>query len=366
MIKTLVFIVFNTNDLQIERYLKGEIDLNEIRFFHMKNPLSKAINHTLINLMNFSNKYYDKNADCENKLSILAQKNIKKTKSILEYSLEMISYSINFTDTYLIALRNLLGNQTTTYLKYLINDFNPSEKHFIEFLYKESLAIEEKYRSFFQLDIEINEVMEYVKNSIEKFFDFTVTHEYKPVNLKLSGSSSDEDDFQNSFQNFSNIFFLNSDNNKKFKLYPRGNYYNQMDNKDDNQMINNVNHSNYRILINKSFYLFSVLKLLRILIEYNKKNRIKLKVELNEDLFEKILKLIYFYTEDNSENCVIFLSSNFDFTFNSFDKKKFERFIDLYINCFMTLRLKNYKFSSSKRIFKTIKDLIIEILVKNE
>jgi hypothetical protein len=139
-----------------------------------------------------------------------------------------------------------------------------------------------------------------------------------------------------------------------------------MDKNDENQMINNVYHSNYRILINKSFFLFSILKLLKILIEYNKKNRIKQKVELSEELFEKILKLIYFYTDNNSENCVVFLSSNFDFTFNSFDNKKFEKFIDLYINCFMTLRLKNYKFSSSKRIFKTIKDLIIEILVKNK
>ena len=364
MIKILMFIVFYTNDNQIERCLKGNIDINNVNYFHLKNPLSKVINRSLINIMNFSKRYYEKMEDNEFSLSILAHKNLKKMKKILEYALDMISFSLNYSDLYLIPLRNLLGSQTNTLMKFLTNDLNVNENDFVEFLNKETLEVEKKYNDFFQLNIEINALMEFVKISLERFFTFTGTNEFKPIHLKLSGSSSDEEDSQNSFKNLSNIIFVNKEKSKKIKIYPSGNKVFHMDNHDNDQMLKNILHSNYRILINKSFYLFTILKFLKILFDYNKKKLIKVKLELNDDIFDLIIKLIYFYTENNPENCIVILSSDFSFTFNTVDKRKFDKLIDLFINCFKTLRIKNHKFSKNLMIFTYIKDLIIKILVK--
>ena len=88
------------------------------------------------------------------------------------------------------------------------------------------------------------------------------------------------------------------------------------------------------------------------------------RLDLEDELFEEILRLFYFYTDNNPDNCMVILSSDFAYTFNAIDKSKFEELIDFYVNCLKTLREKNYKFSTNHTIFRIIKNIILDILVR--
>jgi hypothetical protein len=140
-------------------------------------------------------------------------------------------------------------------------------------------------------------------------------------------------------------------------------------NADDLRKKNQIFAGTYRILMNKSFYLFTIIKVLKIIFIFEQ-NKAKVdydtkvtNIDLEDEIFELILKLFYFYTDNNSDNCMIILSSDFAYTFNSIDKSRFERLIDFYVNCLKTLKEKSYKFSTNHTIFNIIKSIIFDILV---
>ncbi len=87
------------------------------------------------------------------------------------------------------------------------------------------------------------------------------------------------------------------------------------------------------------------------------------KVDFDENLFSEIIKLLYYYSDDNPDNCMIIFSSEFVYTFNSLRKNNYESLNDLYVNCLQTLRRYNYKFSNNHTIFVIIQNLINELKV---
>ena len=277
---------------------------------------------------------------------------------------------MNFPDTYLIPFRTLLESDKSIYLNYILNNFNNVELEFINFIKKETSNIEEKYHEFFELNCSLTEVKCFVKLSLIKFFRYTKATNYKAKSLDKNSMSRQEKNDSKAKKNTQNIFIVETKKSKKFKIYPKGYSLINEENADGLRKENQIFFGTYRILMNKSFYLFTIIKVLKIIsiFEQNKakvKTATKItKIDLEDDLFEEILRLFYFYTENNPDNCMVILSSDFAYTLNAIDKSKFEDLIDFYVNCLKTLREKNYKFSTNHTIFRIIKSIILDILVR--
>jgi hypothetical protein len=289
---------------------------------------------------------------------------VKKLKKILNYSLELISFTINYPDTYLLPLRTLLNKNKAIYIKYIDGILTDSEREFVRFLRFESNILESKYQQFFELKNDINNIKNNVKNSIREFFKFIKANNYVPTKTKLSKT------FLLFDHNEKNILVSEKKKTTKFKVYPRSMVESSRNLETENNKREKLSPDVYRILINKSFYLFTIVKCIKIIFTFEQ-NKAKLdittkitKIDIEEEIYDDILKLFYYYTENNPDNCMIILTSDFAFTFNSIDKGKFEKLMIFYISCLKTLRKNNYKFSTNATIFSIIKNIISDLEVR--
>ena len=336
MVKTLIFIVFYSNDKQVEKYLNDEISLDQVKFFHLQSGNSKGINKNLINLLDFSKTLYDK--DNNNCLNLIPEYK-KKMKKILDYALSTISFTINYPDTYIFPLFIMLKNDKAIYLRYLKNNYDLCETQFLEFIRNETIIVEECYSAFYECRCLINDMKNTIKESLIKFFKFTNTLNYN-VDIKRISKT-----------------------NSKFKVKPDEGINKFEEN-------SNILYDTYRILMNKSFYQFSIIKIMKILFFYElNKEKQKIdsnltRIDLEEELFNNILTLLYFYTDKNPDNCMVILSFEFAYIFNYINSNNFEKLIDFYLYCLATLRENSYKFSTNYTVFEIMKRIIFDIMVK--
>jgi len=332
LVKSLIFIVYYLNDSLVISYIREGDCIENINFFHGSHNIALQIQKNCVSLMNFLKINY------ENEFSnyLKTQKDevqgkefrklkiSRKLRKLIYYTLELTSLISNNVDHYLNGLRKLLDQNKEIYLKYLDDNLSSSELYYVNFLNDKKVLIEKNFMDYYTLAITFDDLKNSLTKIIEDFFSFVGIKQTIPLENESIIEEDDKiDDSNLVLQSKSGIIKIY----KKNKLR---------------------NDSYFQLLLNKSYFLFSLMKFLKIqndLDNLRKKNKIEVSSQ-DYSIIDEMLKVLYFYTNDNPDNCSLVLSSKIFAMMEEMNVTIIGKFIDFYIICFKTLKNYNYVLSS--------------------
>ena len=319
--KAIYFIIYYKNDEELLNYLNNKCTINEVSFYHSPINNLKGLVKNTINISNYIKEFYHK---------FEGPSSTKCIKRLLDLSIHLSSFSFNKRDEYFIGFRRIIHNNKELSLNYINGKFDPSENKIYLFLQTQSNTIEVNYMRFHNSEIRASELAEIVINSIKKLFDEMTIPNYQFKEENMLEISENEGG--------------NIDQEEKQNLTSRS----QLDRKVSISPINK-----YRVLLNKSFYLFTVCKSLKIL-------QINLEDSQNKgELFQEIQRLLYYFIDDNPDNCLIVLASEIMYNHLFTTTENVIHLIKLFNKCLDVLIKYSYKLSSTKNIFKFLKTMLI-------
>jgi hypothetical protein len=302
------------NDSQIKKYLKNEISINQVTFFHGNSEMAKMIykntTHALLycrtihqNSLSIS-KNYDDSGNQNDKNSVtnsvvlnnnkICLKINKVHNKIMLKATEIISLTLNNPDEYFLALKRVLLNKDEKYLYIFNGVYTPKEQEIVEVLTKLCEEMEEVYTSFFHFEIKNDEVEKCIINKVKQFF-ILINYTEDPTKLgKPSTINKDNEANMKSTQlNKSKI-------NKSFMNMPNLEPKNSDKKEEDYSLI--------RLLINKTPFIFTLVKSLTMLLTMNDNNNNIGQTYISSLFYFLNFLLSYFLLRIYLKNLMIFLS----------------------------------------------------------
>jgi len=410
IVKSIFYLSFYYNDQVAEKYFRSldnmikNTDSENLKFFNTNLELTKFMSKNTI--ICFTNILNNPNMKCE--------KEIKRIISNISSILKTFIYT---KDGYSSGLKRILNKNNSIYFKYTMENLAETESYFVNEIRHLTNEIEKVYTSYFNFESEENNMILVLKNSLKKFFDLMNLSKYRQavVMTEQMQSSFSENDGDKS-NNFNYIIL--SQGVDKYSVYPRqktlqnaltkneGNNDNIFDKSENNQLNLDGNlifskknfetMGKYKILINKSFLIFSIIKIIKIsfakynenlantdankdlnnqhmiINEYNNSNTEEdfdfkgSNFAIDNSLFEEILKLLYFYVENNADNSIIILTSDFLEAFVLLNNQQLnEIFGVIYIALKNIVKLK-YELSTHEYILKFFKNVLKKVNIKPE
>jgi hypothetical protein len=410
MVKSIRYLIFHKNDQFVENFLKNsEMKIEQITFYHGKSLISKYMSKNAINIMTylryFKQKEYDTNKESQ-------------MHKLLSQAFKIISMNISDPDYYSTGLIRLFDTNKQIYLKYLNKNFDTKEKEFITYTNGLSREIEKKYKKYFLFQISYKELSALIVNSIKNLFDAIGVKNYSPNFLKdfvdvdldrldnkdelvtvgkkdgkvtlirrrktnpnlrdikdgvsVNSEASDREKVINLQKNENlqkNSHHPNHEMTHNMSQYPvsenvnlHDSYISKLSHKDRDRenSITSYKHK-FRILLNKSNLIFSFIKIIKILqLEHISKYKSLESFKIDSLLFDEIVKLLAFFLEDNVDNCIIFLSSDFADIFININQSEGDhiyKYVELLEYAVISLLKANYDFSSNYTLLKIIKEI---------
>jgi len=186
--------------------------------------------------------------------------------------------------------------------------------------------IEKAYNDYFNFKIKESDLIDIVLKSITDFFklfqpDYEIPNSNYFKNLKFESSR------------YGTIFINDFDDHKEVPVES----YNKTKNKTKNDI--------QMIIINKTFYVYSLIKVIKI--QYfifesqNKRNNSNF-FKINDILLDNIFKFLYFYIENNINNCMFLFTHSFLQIIMIINKCQLMKFVDFLLFFFKTLKKSNY------------------------
>ena len=348
IIKCMLFLIYNNNDQQVEMHLNGERETENLKFFHWNSDPALYLIRNVLNISNFIRIHYDiimkANKD-ESKNNLKKMKNTKKLEKILNLSVHLNSLSTYHTDNYLPGLRLLIDKNTELYINYLRRKFNNSEEEkFVTFIKEETYKLENIYQDFFESKINENELINEILKSIKNVFSSIGTDFKIPTNIYGKEILKDH---KIKLDKESRTKILG----KKTLVFPK--------------LGQSRDGIPYQTLINMSFYVFSLVKSIHILnlvknsfykAEYNKEND-----NVDHELVNEILRFLFYFVEDHSDNFLILITSDIINAFASVNVIQLEKCIDLIYYCLSIIKAKSIELSSLKNLTHFIKSIFKDL-----
>jgi hypothetical protein len=318
--KTLVYFTLCHNDNIV---LKSFGESSPIKFIHTRNEVGKHISKTVILTLNYMRNDIVTNQDEDTKTTIdsLEDDDMRErrthikhlAKNVMFLGYQLLNVFISKEDFYSPGLRRCLCKNLDIYKK-MINEphsFNEKEKKFVHFLHQEEEDLIAIYREYFSFDNKLEAVISLVNSSITKFFKEIDGVDYRQPSIDLfSGSMEEKAQF----------------NEKNIKL----------------------NRVSYKLLLNKSNYLQTLCRALEFP---------EAKKKLTDVTVDLILRLLYFYTENEPGNCMIGLTSDILYSLFETNPIYSEKILDYIISCLKTIYTHKYEFTFSKFIRKISFDI---------
>ena len=328
MFKALLFIIYNKNDKEIANFIENpETNINQVIIFPSNNPEYKELVLNTICLTNFIKyNYYNVN-------DVIAKKSMRKLFSL---SFKLISFFIMETDEYLIGLRRLSDKNQELSINYIAGIFDRSEGKIVDFLNIQSKLIEETYVKFYNSLVNSNELSSLIKNSIQTLFDEMKLNDYI-IDTEEQLLNSHLDDYCLQNNDSSNVY------NTRF--YRKSN---RLSNNTYSEPHEESRLGRLRILLNKTFYIYSVVKSIKILNFLSNH-------EISGELFNEVLKLLYFISENDDDNCMILLIYDILLLNLYVNMQQEILLIKLIQRCLKIIKKNSIKICSLKRILKFIK-----------
>ncbi len=288
-----------------------------MKFFHTKNDVGKNVSKSCLQLINYIRIEIESNFDPSN----------NSLFKIINLANQLLSLSILNSDFYLIGLKRNIDKFSETYIKFIKNKFKPKELEFITYLQTQYSKLEKKIFEYYNYQIKYSELAELLFNNIDDFFEKINIDFSPPENLNLLTDSIVED----------NDKILGK---SKKKVFAKSLTINSNDND-----LNEINVADYKILLNKSYYIFSLTKIWGIFYNDNKEQS---KQKLEDKLVERVLKVLYFYVDDNPDNCILALSSEILNVFTLADGRNSYKILEFLIYNLDILRKHHFEISSSQ------------------
>ena len=375
LVETILYMAYFYNDSQIKKYLsKDEISINQITFFHGNGEIAKMIykntTHALLycrtihqNSINIS-KLYDENGnaiDKNNMNEILINNNIickkinKVHNKIMFTATEIISLTLNNPDEYFNSLKRTLVNKSEKFWYIFNGVYTPKENEIIEVLTNLCIEMEEVYTNFFKFEIKNDEVEKCVINKIKQFF-------------ALINYSEDNTTYFTKSMNVSIVFKENESILKSYstsKIKASKSFINLPDLKDEKTNIKDKKEESYgiiRLLINKTPFVFTLVKSLTMLLTMNDNANINLGQAYASSLFS----FLSFYIRNCPDNCLFVLSSKILKSFLLLNIEYIPAFIDLFEYIIKKLKESNICLSQNNSLVKVIETLFQKISDKSE
>ena len=319
----MLFLIYYQNDNNILRFLKNEIDMEKLIFFHSPNLRVQGLERNSLNITKYITDFYHKVTESKAKHSM---------KRLLDLSLHLFSLTTIKNDEYFIGLKRIFDINKKININYILRIFNTNETQFVDFIKGQTEILEESYLKFYMLEISEKKLAENIINNIKELFEIMNLSDYEIINQKNSSNNYDGDrsELQENFLN--NNYIKVTEVTEKSKEFTK--------------------KKMFQLLFNKSFYIFTLLKSIKIL-NFSKNND-----NVNQKLFEEVLKILNFFCDDNPDNCMVVIMSDVVNLFNYLNHDQLINLIEHFSKCFKVLVKNSYYLSSYYNIFSFLKKLI--------
>ena len=367
MVESILYMSYFYNDAQLKKYLKNEICLNQVTFFHGNSEMAKMIykntTHALLycrtihhNSLANSKNYDDagNQNDKNNMTNSVVLNNAKIYKKINKIhnkimfkATEIISLTLNNPDEYFLGLKRVLINKNEKY-SYIFNGvYTPKEQEIIEVLTKLCVEMEEVYTNFFHFEIKNDEVEKCITNKIKQFF---VLINYTEDPSKIGKSSTINKDNDSNWKN-----------NPFAKLKSSKTFINKPISSDENIEKKEESYKMIRLLINKTPFVFTLVKSLTMLLSMNDNTN-----NIGQTYISSLFYFLSFYVKNCPDNCLFILSSRILKSFLMLNIEYLPNFIDLFDYMIKCLKESDICLSQNSLLVKVVENLVGKISDKNE
>jgi hypothetical protein len=327
--KTLVYFALHHNDKIVLMTLENQIDINGIKFVHTRNEIGKHISKNVILILNFMRNDVETNIeddkvpmnteqheeDSDTKEEFLRITHIRHlAKNVMFLGYQLLNVFIGKEDYFTPGLKRCLSTNLEFYRK-LINEpglIKDKERKLLGFLKDQENQLLALYESYFNFDIKFEEMASFANKSINDLFVEVDKTGYKQPSVDLFSGSENEE-----------VQIIQKLKNKQDRF-------------------------NYNLVMTKSNYLQVICRILEFP---------EAKKSLSYDSIDLILKLLYYFTENEPDNCMIGLSSDILYALFEINPNYSEKILDYIINCLKTLYFYKYEFTFSKFIRKISFDI---------
>lgn len=343
MSKINLFLSYYYNDQLILSALKGEKDQKKLNFVHSKNEICKIITQNVILTLTYMQRFNDelvtkkiekeklkkKNSSKQNIRSsaiiqlkqILPRKIrcIRTIRNIFSNCYSILSLPLDLNETYLSSMVRLIDPGQEIMLKFIKNTITLKEKDFIK---KVRYFTEEIENIYTQLLTEFNSKETENKYS-QKFEDIIMEFE---KNLNIINESSDNK--KNEDTDDMKLLEQSAESSINNSEFPdeRNMTQTDRDNIEPSQATNNTNATkiiNNNTLITKSFFLQSMVKYIHVTYYNFLANKFPSdKFYIKNGILRKILEILYNFINNNVENSLYLLQSDFTTNFELLNGKQ--------------------------------------------
>ena len=375
MVESILYMAYFYNDAQIKKYLssKDDISINQITFFHGNSEIAKMIykntTHALLycrsieqNSINIS-KLYDENGNIIDKNNILSDilinnnnicKKINKIHNkIMFKATEIISLTLNNPDEYFNSLKRVLVNKSEKFWYIFNGVYTSKEKEIIEVLTNLCVEMEEMYTSYFHFEIKNDEVEKFIINKIKQFF-VLINYTEDPTSIAKSINANNllKD---GEYSNLKSSSMNKIKTTKSFLNLPDTKEGNNKDKKEESYYI-------IRLLINKTPFVFTLVKSLTMLLTMN----VNTNNTIGQNYASSLFSFLSFYVRNCPDNCLFILSSKILKSFALLNIEYIPAFIDLFDYIIKKLKENNICLSQNNTLVKIVEKLFEKISDKSE
>ena len=296
-------------------------------FLHSKNNIGKHVSKNILQLVDYLRKVIENSKNSISEKSI----NTKTLEKITYFSNELISLYISNPDYYVVGLRRTIDKNSEIYIRFINNQFKPKELEIISYLQEQYSSMEKKIFEYYNYTLNFSDLLDFLFHSVDSLFE-KINIDFKPpenVNLLTENAFNDNDKILQKSKSKLKVFSAPTSNiaNQQIEL----------------QTNDNVD---YKMIINKSYYIFSLTKIWSIY--YNEPDAQRTK-KLEDKLLDKVLKVLYFYVDQNPDNCILALSTEILNVFVDVDCRNSDKILEFIYFCLNILQKNNFEIASSSR-----------------
>lgn len=340
--KTLVNnIIDNENDQNIdydETKWQNSLEEHNINLFHHYNLVSVSIFKSTLLLMEIVT------SDMKDDKVEKSLEDSKTLKKILDFGVKIISISTGVKDFYFHNMKKLIEiNGAFEFFIDLIRESRDSqEEEFLRLINNEETSISEVFNDFFSFKKTAKEIKDALLNSIDKVFKYMGLEDYLFLGEDESGNNID---IKNNFNNVSRedsgdtVRKIEKNENRKKKLV--NDYDNEL------SVMSKSKVSIYRMLFNKSNYIFTLIKILIIPEEDNSATNL-----IDDEMMTAIFRLLNFYISGQPNNAIMILNCPILYALKNAPNEYSINCLDLILHCLQVLIKYDYQLNTiSKLIF---------------
>ena len=367
MVKCVMYLSFYYNDVLFKQYLLNELSLPQCAFFHCDNEIAKMIYKNCTHILLYCrtihrpqvSTFTSKNS-ARQMATIKFVRNAGKTihyhNEIMFTATGITSLTLNYPDAYLVGMRRIMEKDKEIYLDFINGNYENNEiiKSRVEFLYEMCDKMEGLYRDFFDFksnaEVFQNEIIKIIEDVFSKLqinYNFDVVSGSAKVKNRDIGATLTKN--TTGVDKTKSLNFL-----KKMTLRKKNAPTEEQ----------KLNEKRNKILINKTPFIFTLVKALRILIKCTKNDNDD--KTINQNFIDSLFRLLFYYVSNNMDNCIMMLSSNIMSSFFNMPIMHIEQLLNFIIFIIKQLIKNSITLVNVGHVIKLMKNIIERTCNKNE